>query len=582
MFISALFGADFAMSFWSRAERTAGLFYLTHLAMFTLFLVNIISVEKVKNNLLKIVLITSAIYSICSLLGPQGFGIVFTSNPYDGFLFGNSSFAAMYLLGAFLLSLYFIAKKALQERKWYEYLLPVLIFLNPFFINIKGGYDSIASFIGISQASSMSLFVALGILFIIFLISKIKNIPLRNYIAIGFFILSVLGLTLGVRSLLVSRGVVRGVYEQYSTSARLLVWDISREVINQRPLTGWGNDNFTIAYQENFDIRLLTQEYGNEPWFDRAHNIVLDQTVDNGYVGAVLYFSLYLVLLVSLFFVLLKTKKREDAVLASILITYFFVHLLELQTAFDTTISAPMFALMVALSIYVFNNTQQELGIGRKIYLKPLTQKVVGSIVLVYFTWSLFFGVFPFWSVQAVNGELRTVGSAEKRIPLYEKLFNTKFDKAGVLWKTSIDFQKGIADNPSIIQDPEKAAFLIQELDVITKAYEDYTTENPHNLRTRFNLADVYIYQMLFGVDRLDDAEAILDEALLISDKHPQPYWMKAVIYLYRQDFEEARKYVLKAKEMNKDVLETQRLERYIENSIKTFPEITLYFFNQI
>lgn len=582
LFISAIFGVDFSMSFWSRAERTSGLFYLTHLAIFTLFLISAVSLEKVRNNLIKIVLITSAVYSFCSLLGPQGFGFIFKSNPYDGFLFGNSSFAAMYLLGAFLLSLYFLARKGVKDIKWYEYFFPILIFLNPFFVNIKGGYDSISSFIGIAQASSIALFTSLGILVIIFLISKIRNIKIRNTVGIVTFVFALLFLAWGMRSLLISGGVVRNIYEQQSTPARLLVWEISKNAISDKPLTGWGGDNYTVAYQENFDIRLLTTEYGNEPWFDRAHNIVLDQAVDGGYIGTVLYFSLYVVLFLCLLFVLLKTKKRENGVLASVLITYFFVHLLELQTAFDTTISAVMFVLMVALTVYVFDSTRQEFGSNTKIYLGNVSRVVFGSVLLGYFSWSLFFGVIPFLSVQATNGEIRTVGSAEKRIPLYEKLFDTKFDRAGILWKTSIDFEKGIAETPDIIENPQKVTYLIQELEMITKAYEQYVLENPDNFRARLNLADVYIYQMLFGVNRLKDAEAVLDEAIAISDKHPQPYWMKAVIYLYQRDFAQAREYVVKAKEMNKDAVETQRLEQYIESSIKTFPEIDLYFFNQI
>ncbi len=92
----------------------------------------------------------------------------------------------------------------------------------------------------------------------------------------------------------------------------------------------------------------------------------------------------------------------------------------------------------------------------------------------------------------------------------------------------------------------------------------------------------MYIYQNLFGINRLDDADKVLDKAIEISDKHPQPYWMKAVISLYRRDFTKARAYVEKAKELNLDVVETQRLEKYIEESIKTFPEVDLYFFNQI
>lgn len=582
LFVSALLGADFSTSFWSRAERTSGLFYITHLAVFTLFLIQIVSQKESREKLLKVVLFTSAIYSFFSLLGPQGFDIIFKTNPYDGFLFGNSSFAAMYLLGAFLLSIYFLFSKTKKEINWYEYPLPFLIVLNPFLINTRGGYTGISSILGGAQASSIALFASVGILLAIFLISKIKNDKAKNMAGVSLLVLAIISAFLGIRSLVSQDGIVRNYYENKSTLARPLVWALSKDAINDRPLTGWGIDNFSTAYQENFDINLLTEKYGNEPWFDRAHNVVLDQTIEGGYVGVSLYFSLYLVLLLCLLYVLFKTKNKEDGVLASVLITYFFVHILELQTAFDTTISYVMVVLMISLAVYLFNKTRNEAGHKTELSVGEGGNYALGIIFVGYFAWSLLFGIIPFWKVQIVNGEIRTVGSAEKRVPLYEGLFKTKIDRAGVLWRTSTDFQRGIGESPQILQDPKKVKFLVEEIKTITKGYEDYIAENPNNFRAHLNLADVYIYQNLFGINRLDDADKVLDKAIEISDKHPQPYWMKAVISLYRRDFTKAREYVEKAKEINPDVVETKRLEKYIEESIKTFPEVDLYFFNQI
>lgn len=582
LFISAILGVDFSTSFWSRAERTSGLFYITHLAVFALFLIQIVSQKESREKLLKVVLFTSAIYSFFSLLGPQGFNIIFKTNPYDGFLFGNSSFAAMYLLGAFLLSIYFLFSKTKKEINWYEYLLPFLIVLNPFLLNTRGGYTGLSSILGGAKASSISLFVSIGILFVIFLISKIKDIKIKKGVGVGVFSLAILALVFGIGSLLSDYGLVRRAYEKESTLARPLVWSLSKKAIQEKPLTGWGSDNFSVAYQENFDIRFLTEKYGNEPWFDRAHNVVLDQTIEGGYVGVTLYFSLYLVLLLCLLYVLFKTKNKEDGVLASVLITYFFVHILELQTAFDTTISYVMAVLMTSLAVYLFNKTRNEIGYKTEIAVGEAGKYALGIIFVGYFAWSLLFGIIPFWKVQIVNGEIRTVGSAEKRVPLYEDLFKTKVDRAGVLWRTSTDFQRGIGESPQILQDPKKVKFLIEEIKTITKGYEDYIAENPDNFRAHLNLADMYIYQNLFSINRLDDADKVLDKAIEISDKHPQPYWMKAVISLYRKDFTKAREYVEKAKSMNPDVVETKRLEKYVEESIKTFPEIDLYSFNQI
>ncbi len=578
LFISAIFGYDFQTSFWSRAERTSGLFYLIHLSVFTLFLINIVFDRESRENLLGIVSVTSALYSIFSLLGPQGFDIIFRNNPYDGFLFGNSSFAAMYLLGAFLISIFYVFTKDKKERLWQHYILPVAIVINPFLINITGPYENITSVLGISKASSIAFFVALGILTSIFLISKIKNIKVKNIIGGAFVIISFSTLIFVMISLLNPNGLIRGIYEKQSTLARPVAWEVSSIAIKERPLTGWGIDNFTDAYQENFDIRLLTEEYGNEPWFDRAHNIILDQGVDTGYIGLFFYFSLYAVIFICLLYVLFKTKNKEDGFLASLLATYFFVHLLELQTAFDTTISAVMFALMVSLSVYVFYRTKEDALYKFNFVFKNF----IAFILLIIFSWTLLFGTLPFWGIQNINGKLRTVGSAEKRLPLYEKLFDTKVDPAGILWRTSTDFQRGIAEDPSVLENPEKVKYLSEEVAVITSAYEKYVNKHPKHFRSRLNLADLYIYQMLFGVDKLKDADKVLDDAIEISSKHPQPYWMKAVLSLYGRDFKSARDYVKKAKEMNPDVVETKRLEEYIEESIKTFPEITLYSFDQI
>ncbi|MEZ4114025.1 MAG: hypothetical protein R3B65_01015 [Candidatus Paceibacterota bacterium] len=390
LFISAILGADFSTSFWSRAERTSGLFYITHLAVFTLFLIQIVSQKESREKLLKVVLFTSAIYSFFSLLGPQGFNIIFKTNPYDGFLFGNSSFAAMYLLGAFLLSIYFLFSKTKKEINWYEYLLPFLIVLNPFLLNTRGGYTGISSILGGAKASSISLFISIGILLVIFLISKIKDIKIKKGLGIGVFSLSIIFLAFGIGSLLSDDGLVRRAYEKESTLARPLVWSLSKNAIQEKPLTGWGSDNFMIAYQENFDIRLLTEKYGNESWFDRAHNVVLDQTVEGGYIGVVLYFSLYLVLLLCLLYVLFKTKNKEDGALASVLITYFFIHILELQTAFDTTVSYAMVVLMVSLSVYLFNKTRNEIGYKTEIVVGEVGKYALGIFFIGYFAWSLF------------------------------------------------------------------------------------------------------------------------------------------------------------------------------------------------
>lgn len=585
LFVSALLGTDFRVSFWSRAERTSGLFYLTHLASFLFLVTALLSYKESRAKILKVILVSSGLYSVFALMGHQGFNILFKSNPFDGFLFGNSSFAAMYLLGAFFLSLYYIFTKEKQERRWFHYLIPVVLILNPYFINMKlfsGKVSSISDVFGIAMASSIALVVSVILLVIFALIFRIRNIKTRNIVSIGFFSASLLALALGIFSLLSNDGIVRKAYESRATLARPLVWDISKEAIAKHPVMGWGIDNFQAAFQEYFDNRLLEERYGNEPWFDRAHNVVLDQAVDTGYVGVSMYFGLYLVILLSLLYVLLRAQEKKDKILASVLITYFFAHILELQTAFDTTISLVMLIIMVAFSVVLFEKIRKEQDRSQLVRLSLAGKYILATILIGYFGWALFFGTIPFWKVQQVNGTIRNIGSAEKRIPLYPALLSTNVDPLGVLWRVSTDYQRGISVNPEVLEKPDKAQLLLSELDIFTKEYEQYVSLHPESFRAHLNLADMYIYHMLFNVNKLEEANKVLDQAIVLGPQYPQPYWMKSVVALYQKDFKNARSYVNKAMEINPHAVETKRLQVYIEESIKTFPEIDLYFFNQI
>ena len=74
----------------------------------------------------------------------------------------------------------------------------------------------------------------------------------------------------------------------------------------------------------------------------------------------------------------------------------------------------------------------------------------------------------------------------------------------------------------------------------------------------------------------------LLDDAIKLVPESPQPYWMKAVAYIYMRKFDLAREYAKKAYDLNPKIAQSQKVIDYVERSIKTFPEIDLYFFQQI
>jgi len=582
LIISSLVGLDFGTSFWSMATRMTGLWYLINLVAFMYLLSTVISDRAKQDKLILIIILSTALYSVLSLLGPEGLGWLFKGYFGDAFTFGNSTFAGMYIFGAFLLSIYYLVKS--MEKKWWLYLLPVLLIINPNILNSKiFSGDFSAGFTGEARATAYVMILSLFGLVGIWLLSKIKDQETKRVAYYSIFGIALVGAVLASFSLLYPGGFLQKAYLSQATAARPLIWETSGEIINQKPFFGWGTDNFERVFEHNAPNQLLQDEYGNEAWFDRAHNIFIDQAIDNGLVGLSFYILVYLVIILSLIYVVLNSKNKEDRVFASILMLYFPLHFVELQTAFDTTISYPLIAFMVVSVNVLFNRTQVDNGEIKTKWVAPATLKLSLAVLFaVFFLWSLFVGIIPFVRTQLANGYIRTVGSAGGRIPYYPVLFASPVDVHAFLWRTSTDFQRGIASNPKVLEDPQKVAKLKEEIVIFENGYRDYIKNNPNNFRARLNLADILIYQRLFNVDKLAEAQTVLDGAIKLVPQSPQPFWMKAVAYVYMGKFDLARESAKKGLALNPKVKQSQAIIKYVEGSRKTFPDIGLYFFQQI
>lgn len=572
--ISGISGLNFGTSFWSLATRTDGIWYLASLGFIAYMFWALISDRSKQNKLILSVIISTALFSILSFLGPEGLGWIFRTYSSDGFTFGNSTFAGMYILGAFLLSIYYLVQS--ENRKWWIYALPLLIVANPNIISMN-------EFIGEARASAYSIIIGIITLIVFWGISKIKEYKIKKITVYALFFVSVTVLFFSAFSLLSPSGYLREIYLSTTKDSRPIVWEMSERVISQKPYLGWGTSNFERAFEANYDNRVLQDEYGSEAWFDRAHNIFIDQLVDNGLIGLLLYTALYIVIVLSLIYVTLKSTEKKDRLFASILIAYFSLHLIELQTSFDTTISYPLLVLMVAFSAVLFDRTIMQVKKKENEYDIGSWFKYSAATVLIAFLgWSFIYGLMPFVKAQIANKTIRTIGSAEGRIVEYEKLFDSPIDKHSFLWRMSTDFQKAIGQNPQILEDGQKVSSLKKEIVVFENAYRDYIKENPQHFRAHLNLADMLIYQRLFGIDKLKEAQEVLDEAIKMVPQAPQAYWMKAVAYIYMKKFDLAREYAQKGLALNPKIIQSQDVVKYVEKSIKDFPNIDLYFFKQI
>ncbi len=78
-----------------------------------------------------------------------------------------------------------------------------------------------------------------------------------------------------------------------SSQARQYIWPMAINGALQRPILGWGQENFNYIFNKDYNPLMWRQEQ----WFDRAHNVYLDWMVASGTVGLLAYLSLYVLFL---------------------------------------------------------------------------------------------------------------------------------------------------------------------------------------------------------------------------------------------------------------------------------------------
>lgn len=189
---------------------------------------------------------------------------------------------------------------------------------------------------------------------------------------------------------------------------RFSAWQVAWKSVLERPLLGYGPENFEIAFDRNYDSRLQGIQYIPDTpnsWWDKAHNSFLDIATQAGIPAAFLYFALFGLLL----WQLQKIKKRaqENASLIhgiqAALIGYASANLF----AFDTSSIYIIFFFLVAYSLFLIHaagkqeETQKEQK-ERQSSLSPY--KTLGLFSVAFFL--LWFNWQYAWRPLQINGNL--------------------------------------------------------------------------------------------------------------------------------------------------------------------------------
>ncbi|MBF8248908.1 MAG: Tetratricopeptide repeat protein, partial [Bacteroidetes bacterium] len=137
---------------------------------------------------------------------------------------------------------------------------------------------------------------------------------------------------------------------------RLIALRVSWEAFKERPVLGWGQENFKIAYNRHFDPEFL---YYEAVWFDRAHNKIAEVIVQTGAMGLIAYVSILFFGLLGLMRFIRMRDSSTERLLAICVIMLGSAYFVQNLFLFDTPTSYLMFFSSLAFVVFLLNEDKR-------------------------------------------------------------------------------------------------------------------------------------------------------------------------------------------------------------------------------
>lgn len=357
VFIAGVFGSSFNLSFWSNFERMGGIFGLAHwiaLAVVLIFTVRTLREWKVVAGIYLLASWAPLVIALGEILEIDLFSystLDWASGRVKG-ASGNPTFLAGQMAVNIVLALALVVsllEPLRQRRGWiYPGLAAFYALTALASLWVLSDTETRGSFLGL-----LAGFGTIGVL-----LAFTAHTPRVRYISAAVLVGGVVifaGLfiardtppveALSERNNLVSRVLDISLTEG-SGSTRVIGYRIAWEAFIDRPLTGWGGENFEVPYQQ-------FQREGEIPpgtnVLDRAHNKLLDLLATTGLLG----FATYVATWSWLGFLALRRVRSgpEDRYLHIVVFGALITLLVHNMFLFDTGATLMLFGLIAAWAV---------------------------------------------------------------------------------------------------------------------------------------------------------------------------------------------------------------------------------------
>lgn len=509
--ISTFSGVDIYHSFWDNHERMLGLFTLMHYLVYYFICVAILRDWKDWKWAGRFFLLTGAMVMFIGWLQTQNPNLLLNrGSDRVASTLGNPIYVGGFGLFLAFLALLLMSKEKNVLWRWFYGISGFLGFMGMFWSGTRG------SMLGFVFACAFAIFGYILVL---------KNYPKIRYGLIGAAALGVLGISLlytfktteFVTNLPAIGRAVNTSFADVKSSARWVAWEISIESWKEKPIFGWGPNNYFYTFNSHYNPKSLDFGYG-ETWFDNAHNILVNTLAVQGAVGLITYLAVFVLAMIAL--IDSFRKKYIDYHFMIISGAFLVGHFVGNITVFENPTSYLYFMFWLALIAAMtgqMDKSSQINTVDKKVGVGTLSAGALLCLLIIF--------IFNIQPARANNKTLLAVRSLSQD-PI-----------AGLpLAKEALLFQSPHIDD--IRSDISRSALQIllgswqklgkdktnEWLNLLVENLEKNLLLHPLDIRNQLTLAQIYQLEMTVNNNSLFllKSESVLEDALKKSPKRQQ------------------------------------------------------------
>ncbi len=533
IFVADLFGANAYKSLWSNYERMEGFVLIAHLALYYIVVSSVLRTSSLWNWFLNTSIVASTImsfYGLMQIIGTTSWGSFAISAAkhfpinqggvrLDG-TFGNASYFAIYLVFHIFLCLYMLVSA--YTPKWQKWVYGCIAV-----------FETVILYFTATRGAILGLIGGLILSAILIAWKEKQNTQMRKlaYTLLIIMAVGILGF-IGIRNTaFVRQSPVLSRFasinkEEITSQGRYFVWPMALKGIKERPIIGWGQENFNYVFNKYYNPEM----YAQEQWFDRTHNTVLDWMIAGGILGFLAYASMYVTLLYYVWRKESTLSISEKSIFTGMISAYVFHNMF----VFDNLISYIMFFSLLA---YVHSrsvvNVQLRSTFSRARVSEDVLMYVALPVVVIVTVVVVYFINIPALSanqtlIKAITPQ--QTGGVEKNLELFKKVF--AYNSFGNDEATE-----------QLVQVATQIYGAQQIPDTLKKEFLDYASQKISEKVTKTpNDARYFVFGGSFfnRVGQYDESLKYLNRAIELSPNKQSIYFEIGTSYIGKKDFPKA------------------------------------------